>query len=513
MILLAACLQLAIDVSSPPIEYQGFPQQDALSYKIDINFDFEAATIDATAQLSFRLDEATEYLKLHSLEGDNWGISFSSPSGEALTFTRQKQIISVDLGGKFSAGSVVNVVAKMQGSPPDGLYFEENRYGQPVFFTDHFSSRARGWLPCEDHPSDRAEFSVRINTKEKWEIIASGAQQDSPNSWRTETDLPTYMLAFAAGPYARIKESGDDRFIPHFIYRKDKAIARLGLKHHAKWMKSMEENFGPYAWEKYCVVQVPTRWGGMENAGNTWIMERLFDGHDRGVGTLAHEFAHMWFGNAAGYLDWHDAWLSEGFATYFGPWLHAQVGGPPLVNAMVASRRRWSKSACAFTRPIRWFEFSKPDDFFASSAPNTYQKAAWVLHMLRAELGDQDFFAGISAYYQSISSAATTTAVFQQKMSEQAGRPLNWFFDQWLNRPGCPQLSFDWQESTVVITQHQDLPYRFKLKLAWTDAAGEKKLQVFEIDQAVTAIDLGGKFSTPQIDPQTELLWSKPRKN
>ncbi|MDP6850831.1 MAG: M1 family aminopeptidase, partial [Planctomycetota bacterium] len=310
-----------------------------------------------------------------------------------------------------------------------------------------------------------------------------------------------------AAPWARIEEKGDPRLIPHFIYKKDKPRARLGLKHHAEWMQSMESTFGPYSWEKYCVVQVPTRWGGMENAGNTWIMERLFDGRDRGVGTLAHEFVHMWFGNAAGYGEWYEAWLSEGFATYFGPWLHAQVGGPPLRRSMEGSRRRWRSSSCSDIRPIRWKEFEAPDDFFSSSAPNTYQKAAWVLHMLRGELGDGAFFEGISNYYASISPGIATTPQFIEAMEASSGRKLGWFFEQWLDRPGCPQLSIRWEGESVFVEQLQEDLFRFRLPLQWTNGEGKRQKQVFEVRQRTHKFSLGSKVSAPAVDPDVELLY------
>ncbi|PCH78852.1 MAG: hypothetical protein COB96_05045 [Planctomycetota bacterium] len=504
---LAAPTGEALSASSG--NYQGFPEQDALSYQIELEFDYATKQVAATARLRFRLITANNRLRLHSIADDGWEVVIRDSAGKRLEVERNGQVITVLLGREYPAGSVVELDASMNGNPPDGLYLTKNRYGEPILFTDHFSSRARGWLPCEDHPSDRAAFSLKLVSEDGWEVIASGEDVDGDGTWETHTDLPTYMFAFATGPYARITELGDERFIPHFIYQKDKPKARLGLKHHAAWMKSMEVTFGPYAWEKYCVVQVPTRWGGVENAGNTFIMERLFDGRDRGVGTLAHEFVHMWFGNAAGYGEWHEAWLSEGFASYFGPWLYAQTGGPPLRNALDGARRRWRQAACADTRPVRWMGYPKPDDLFGSSAPNTYQKGAWVLHMLRQEIGDQAFFGGISDYYKSISSGYGTTPKFQAAMEQACGRELGWFFSQWLDRPGCPRLNLKWQGSSLIVTQVQEFPFRFRLPLQWTNQDGEKVDRNFEISDAVTVIDLGGQVTAPVVDPRVELLWAK----
>ncbi len=490
-----------------PQLYSSFPEQDALSYIVDLDFDFDAQYVEASVEMRFQLLSPADRIVLHSIEDEKWEVQFQDSSGLSLETERRQGLLQVLLGKEFAKGAVVELHAKLAGTPPDGLYFEEGRHGDPVFFTDHFSSRARGWLPCEDHPSDRAKFSIRIQAPEGWEVIASGLDEDENGTWETQTDLPTYMLAFAAAPWGRIPENGDDRFIPHFIYKKDKPRARLGLKHHAQWMSVMEGTFGPYEWEKYCVVQVPTRWGGMENAGNTWIMERLFDGRDRGVGTLAHEFVHMWFGNAVGYGEWHEAWLSEGFASYFGPWLHAQSGGAPLQRAMEGSRRRWLGSRCSETRPIRWEEFEAPDDFFGSSAPNTYQKGAWVLHMLRGEIGDEAFFEGIRKYYEETTPGIATTDQFAEVMEKSSGKELKWFFEQWLDRPGCPQLDIRWNADSVVVKQLQEDIFRFRLPLQWTNGEGERKKKFFEVSQREHVFQLKGEISAPTIDPDVELLF------
>ncbi len=530
MLLVAALLFAAAAAPGGGPELSGFPEQDVLSYRIHLRADPDGGALSGSCRYEVRAVEPLDELRFHSRRGPGWSLSFHDEGGARIEPVWEGGVVRLPLGREVAAGELVRLHAVFSGEPVDGLYRFDNRYGDPVVFTDHFSSRARGWLPCEDHPSDRALFDTLLEHPADAVSVGTGdwgpraappadacgcppvapAEGWSLSGGASASELPTYQLAFAVGPYARAAEEGDARLVPHYVWRKDLPRARRGLRHHAAWMETMERSFGAYPYAKYCVVQVPTRWGGMENAGNTWIMESLFDGRDSGVSTLAHEFAHMWFGNGAGYAEWWDAWLSEGFASYFGPWLDESTGGPPLQRELDRTRRAWLRSAAGRERPVRWRGFEKPDDFFGSSSINTYQKGAWVLHMLRGEVGDEAFFGGIAAYYREHLGGALATADFVAAMERAAGRELGGFFEQWLDRPGCPELEVEWQEDGVRVRQVQEgPPYAFWLRLRWTDADGAVREERLRVEGAEARLPLEPGWRAPVVDPAVELLYRK----
>jgi aminopeptidase N len=150
--------------------------------------------------------------------------------------------------------------------------------------------------------------------------------------------------------------------------------------------------------------------------------------------------------------------------------------------------------------------YQNPDDALNA---NTYPKAAWVLHMLRAELGDEVFFRGVRNYYGTHAGSTVRTADFRESMEKTSRRELGWFFDQWLDRPDCPELDFEWTERGVIVTQTQDAaPFQFLLPLRWTAEEGWIHDETFRITETTTTLELdGAPISLPEVDPHVKLLF------
>mgnify|MGYP001182540300 CR=1 FL=1 len=497
-------------------------RHDALSYSIELQVNPSAKENDGylsgRVDYLFRAQEDLDAVHLDSVIGPFWHPVFQQ-GGKQLKASWEGDKVTVQLAQPVAAGKEFKFSALLgPGIPPHGFRFGKNRHNQPTAWTDHFSIRARGWLPCEDNPADRAIFKTIVRYPKGTRAVASGVPQNGEewsrlqkDGWmfserETVAEIPPYLYAIGVGPWDEVIEGGEARLRPHLVWTRDKPKARRGLLHHAAWMKTMEEVFGPYSYGKYLVVQVPTRWGGMENAGNTWLMERIFDAPGRGIGTMAHELAHQWFGDAVGYAAWKEVWLSEGFASYFGPWLHASTGGPSLDRSLEGMRRRWLISKEGRTLPIRWGGYEHPDSALNT---NTYPKGAWVLHMLRGQVGDEDFFAGIKSWYLANRGTAVNTSTLREALEEASGQTLGWFFSQWLDHPGCPELRFKWENDAVIITQI-GAPWRFNIRLRWTGSDGEVREKVFTVDQSESRFELeGGPIQSPVVDPLVELLWRK----
>lgn len=497
------------------------PAQDALSYALELDVDLAQRRISGVVHYRIRALAELKALRLDAEQGPDYRVAFTTEDGAALPATWTEDAVVLELPAPAAVGTEIAFDALLEGSPPDGFYFAQSRYGELLAFTDHYSVRAHGWLPCIDDPADRARFCLTLSYPEDLQAVASGVRPETgpevdPRPGRrvlraeTVTDIPPYMFAIGVGPWVPIEEPGDARLRPHLVYRRDAERARPALVHHAAWLKAMESAFGPYAFGKYLVFQCPTRWGGFEAPGNVQIHEQLFELPDRGVSVLAHELVHMWFGDGVGYAEWRDVWLSEGFASYFGPWLHSQVGGPPLQQSLRQMRARWRAAPECRTQSILWDGFAHPDQ---ALNVNTYQKAAWVLHMLRGELGDEAFSAALRAYYTRRVGTAVRTSDFIADVEKSSRRDLQWFFAQWLERPDGPHLRIATTPAGIAIEQTQNgMPYRLRIPIRWTDRQGAPIDRVVEMRERRVEVDLqGGKPETVVLDPDVELLFSPAR--
>ena len=181
----------------------------------------------------------------------------------------------------------------------------------------------------------------------------------------------------------------------------------------------------------------------MENSSAIFFDEKSYNGSGRLEGTVAHEIAHQWFGDSVTESDWHHLWLSEGFATYFGNLFfeHAE-GRERFLREMSDDRRRYLEDKESPTRPVY---DPAVTDLFKLLNRNNYQKGAWVLHMLRGVMGDEKFFAGVRDYYRTYRDRTALTEDFRRVMELHAGRPLDWFFRQWIYEPGHPVYDAAWR--------------------------------------------------------------------
>ncbi|MFT4844315.1 MAG: aminopeptidase N [Planctomycetota bacterium] len=500
-----------------PPRFPGVPEQDARHYWVQLHMDFAKQELTGEVHYTFTAVEELATIRLDAQRSKDWHVTFrDSKNTVNLTSTWGESHVVVTLPKPAAKGTDVHFMATLQGKPVDGFYFKKNRYGDLMAFTDHYSIRARGWLPCEDHPGDRAKFTLIMTYPEAYEAVGYGwhagalsgriTQEGMRSQALTSTaEIPPYMLALVVGPLTRVPETGHQRLNDHLVYKQDVDKAKRELVNHGAWIKAMEKAFGEYPYSKYMTVQCPTRWGGFEAPGNVQLAEGLFDAPGRGQGTLAHELVHMWFGDAVGYSEWREVWLSEGFASYFGPWLHAQTGGPKLSVSMQNLRDRWRKSFEGRTKSIRDDRFPHPDQALNS---NTYPKGAWVLHMLRGEVGDEAFFAALRTYVDQCRGSSVITEDFVRIIERETKAELSWFFAQWLDGIGCPELKVASTDGAITIEQvQQGTPYKFWLRLRWQDDAGKSVVKRVRVDAATLRLPIEGTCNDLQIDPDTELLF------
>lgn len=150
-----------------------------------------------------------------------------------------------------------------------------------------------------------------------------------------------------------------------------------------------------------------------------------------GIGLIAHELAHQWWGNEITCLDWTHFWLNEGFATFMaGAYREKRFGREAYLKEVETWRARYERvKAAGKDRSLVFPDWNRPT---SEDRALVYQKGALVLHALRERLGEELFWRGLRAYTRDHFSKSVTTADFQRAMERSTGKDLSDFFDEWV---------------------------------------------------------------------------------
>jgi aminopeptidase N len=445
-------------------------------------------------------------------------------SGQPLAFTHAADRLAVTLAGPAMAGQRVELDVRYAGVPADGLQIKPNKHGDRTFFSDNWPDKARQWLPTVDHISDKATMDMAVTAPAHYQVISNGRRVE-------ETDLPAGMrrtvwhegVAIAPWLYAlgvarfAVQHVGDYNGVPieTWVFAQDRDAGFHDFAGPTRQALAFySERVGPYAYEKLANVQANSVSGGMEAASALFYAPGSVVG-DRNVrwrNVIVHEIAHQWFGNAVTERDWDDVWLSEGFATYFTQLFIEHAYGRDEFTDNMRRSRQTVIDFYAKTPDYR-IVHDNLDDMSRVTTGMTYQRGAWVLHMLRARMGDDPFWRGIREYYRRYQNASATTADFRGVMEGAAGEDLKPFFEQWLYRGGLPRLSAQWtwdggaRAVTIDLRQEQAGPV-FSVTVEVGLAPGRVERVEMAGASARATFTVDSEPATVVIDPRVRLLAS-----
>jgi aminopeptidase N len=274
---------------------------------------------------------------------------------------------------------------------------------------------------------------------------------------------------------------------------------------------------GPFPYEKLSHLQSSTRFGGMENASAIFYSDGGFRRRSMTDEVVAHETAHQWFGDAVTERDWPHLWLSEGFATYFAAlWTRAARGDSAFRAQLSGIRDAVVTDTIAV--PKRPVIDSIETDLFALLNRNSYEKGGFVLHMLRGQVGERAFFDALHGYYAKHRHATAVTDDLRAEMERASRQSLGWFFDQWLRRPGYPEVTATWSydagthEVVIRVTQSGRFgAFQFPVTVAAIDSAGVAHRATGQMAATTGAtqqlrIPLAAAPASVALDPDVELL-------
>lgn len=441
-----------------------------------------------------------------------------SASGIGLTYSHTNNKIHITLNALPQENQTLIFKIKYKGEPQDGLIIGKNKYGDRGFFGDNWPDRAHHWLPVVDHPFDKSSVDFSINAPLHYSVVANGIKVEESfinekrklTRWHEEVPIPVKVMVVGIARFAtELAGKVDGIPVESWVYPQNKAEGFYDYAVATRVLDFFHTHIGAYSYKKLANVQSKTRWGGLENANTIFYYENSITGKGQAEPLIAHEEAHQWFGNSVTEQDWHHVWLSEGFATYFADLYLEHTYGHDRLVAEAANQRK---------QVIDYFHKNPGSvldttitDLAKLLTTNTYQRAGWVLHMLRHEMGDFLFWKGIQKYYYLYKNGNALTHDFQRVMESVSGKDLSAFFEQWIYRASLPKISGNWHYDkkgkaiVVKLSQDQAGPL-FKIPLEIGLGAEVKKLFFDQKTQSFT-IPVADKPIQVSLDPDTWLLF------
>ncbi|MEY3325058.1 MAG: hypothetical protein RL316_428 [Bacteroidota bacterium] len=445
-----------------------------------------------------------------------------------ITFEHQKDVLYIDLPKKFEQNSLASFTIKYRGIPADGLRIGPNKYGERCFFNENWPNRTRHWLPTVDHPYDKATNEFIVKAPTHYQTVSNGLlieesiinKDQKLTHWKQSVPISSWLFVLGVARFAvQHVDYFNGKQIQTWVYPQDRQNGFYDFAYPSKEVLEFYSSYiGPFAYEKLANIQSPSVSGGMETASAIFYAENLVNGKrdNRTKNVVIHEIAHQWFGNAVTETTWDDAWLSEGFATYFTMLFQENAYGESVyIDELKKARTR------IFNFYNKDTTYKIIDNRTAEEGPvtndMTYQKGAWFLHMLRNKMGHEAFRNGIRSYYKKYFNNNASTNDLITELQKFSTPPLQPFFYQWLHRPDILKINGSWKynatsaELEIKLDQMQGSDFVFNMPVEIElieEGSNSKKILTFTSDSksAVFKVPLPKKPIALLPDPRTVLL-------
>lgn len=385
--------------------------------------------------------------------------------GSSILISHFAELLTCMLPAPLTPNTIDSITVYYHGSPGATGFgsFINSAHGSnvPVMWTLSEPFGASDWWPCKNSLTDKIDsIDVLVTTPSAYRVASNGVLLSETVSganttfhWSSHYPIASYLVAIAVTNYAYYSDyvpltNGDSIEVLNYVYPEGLAAwqaATPTVIDAIQLYDSLTITY-PFAEEKYGHAQFG--WGGgMEHQTMSFV-----GGFNQPL--LAHELAHQWFGDHITCGSWEDIWLNEGFATYF----------EGLTQQFLYPQNwyywKWSKVSNITSLPDGSVKCTDTTDIGRIfSGRLTYNKGAYLLHMLRWELGDTDFFQGLKNYLNdpALAGGFAKTPQLKQHMETASGLNLTTFFNQWYYGEGNPSYQIVWNQSgnTVNATINQ----------------------------------------------------------
>ncbi len=412
----------------------GDPGVDALHYDLDLAWDPERQVLDGEEVLTFRATTGASTFRLDL--GSPLRVEEALLDGEPVPTERDGDALVVraaveeddrhELALTYS-GTPVPVRAPSARADFTGLGWHTTASGETWTMQEPYG--AHTWYAVNDHPSDKALYDIAVEVPAPWVGVANGellSREEVDGTTRTEWSLDqpaaSYLVTLATGELELTEETSPGGTPISYWTPPGFAEARLeDLRVAPEALTWLEERLGPYPYGTLGFVVVDSE-SGME----TQTMITLGDtDYTTSEPVVVHELAHQWYGDQVGPADWSEVWMNEGMVMYLQLVWESEHGGEPL-DAVMGDIAAGDRASRRTSGPPADFDPQRFGD------GNIYYLPALMWHELRADLGDEVFWAMVRAWPAERDDVATDREDYWAWLEEQTGEELTAFLEAWL---------------------------------------------------------------------------------
>jgi aminopeptidase N len=419
-------------------------------YDLNVHIDPSKKRIVGRARLNIQVASGELHALSLNMADSLTPISVQSED-KAIAVKHHDNHLNISFQRSYKANCSFELTIDYEGSPSEpGLVFGEHN-SMPMIYSYGLPFTAQQWFPCRDEPADKADSAdITVTVPEPLVAASNGTlartkiNRDGTRTFYWEVRYPIYpdVISVAVTNYATFTlpyYHGESEAMPmaFYVYPEDVEKARRQFAVLPEMMKHQAAAFGeyPFVKEKYGIAEF-ARNSFREHQTLPSFAAKLITGNHEYDWILAHELAHQWFGNCVSVKNWSHIWLNEGFANYaYALWKEDTDGETAYLNVM----QSWDKNEFVGSVFVK-----DPTDKDALFSETTFQKGAWILHMLRHVMGDKTFFNALRAYVKTYSYKSASTEDFESICEMEYGRPLRWFFKEWVYGINRPSYQYTW---------------------------------------------------------------------
>ncbi len=501
------------------------------AYHLRFEPDMGAGTFDGSVTITAEAAESTATIVLNSLDltigqatVTQAGRSISceptlDPEHERLTLTLDEAVepgeldLTIDFTGPFNDQLVGPYLSQF--TDADG---NEHQLATTQFEATH----ARQCFPCWDEPDIKATFQIDLVIDENHDAVANSEETGrTPTgdgkvvvSFAPTVVMSTYLVAFVIGPLEMTEPVDVNGVALRVVHVPGKAdLTDFALEVGAFALRYFQDYFElPYPGEKLDLVAIPDfAFGAMENLGCVTFRETVLlvdparatqPELQTVTDVIAHEIAHMWFGDLVTMKWWNGLWLNEAFATFME--MRCTDAFRPewnrWTNFGLSRSAAFSTDSLSTTRPIE-YEVISPADAEGMFDVLTYEKGAAVVRMLEQYLGEEPFRGGIRAYMRKHQFDNADTPDLWDALEAETGEPVREIMDSWIYQGGYPQ---------IVATRDSDGAMTVSQRRVELVGAYEADEQIWSVPLQYRVLPADGETSEEPVPVQRVLLGPVP---